>query len=73
MTDLELTYAGAPYLDRMAALQHGCVKPIGIHMNYYEIAHAPDPFVADSPNIRRLFPDYRPVEEDYFRRTGFFR
>jgi len=35
-------------------------------------AHAPDPFVAGSPNIRRLFPDYRSVEEDYYRRTGFF-
>ena len=35
-------------------------------------AHAPDPFRAGSPNIRRLFEDYRSVEEDYFDRTGFF-
>ncbi len=34
--------------------------------------HAPQRFREGSPAIRRLFPDYRPVEEDYFRRTGFF-
>jgi 4,5-dihydroxyphthalate decarboxylase len=32
----------------------------------------PAPFRAGSPAIRRLFPDYRPVELDYFHRTGFF-
>jgi 4,5-dihydroxyphthalate decarboxylase len=34
--------------------------------------HAPRRFREGSPKIRRLFPDYRPVEEDYFRRTGLF-
>lgn len=33
---------------------------------------APDPFKLRSPHVRRLFPDYRPIEEDYYRRTGFF-
>jgi 4,5-dihydroxyphthalate decarboxylase len=34
--------------------------------------HAPKAFLEGRPWIRRLFPDYRPVEEDYFRRTGLF-
>ncbi len=34
--------------------------------------HAPRLFEQRSPKLRRLFPDYRPVEEDYFRRTGLF-
>ena len=32
----------------------------------------PTPFREGSPNVRRLFPDYEPVELEYFRRTGFF-
>ncbi|GAC1657875.1 MAG: ABC transporter substrate-binding protein [Acidobacteriaceae bacterium] len=35
-------------------------------------ASAPEPFQRHSPNVRRLFADYRPVEEAYFRKTGFF-
>ena len=27
---------------------------------------------ATSPNVRRLFPDYRAVERDYFRATGIY-
>lgn len=33
---------------------------------------APPSFAAPPGSVRRLFPDYRTVEEDYFRRTGFF-
>jgi 4,5-dihydroxyphthalate decarboxylase len=33
---------------------------------------APPSFADPSGSVRRLFPDYRTVEEDYFRRTGLF-
>ncbi len=32
----------------------------------------PDCYEQGSPRVRRLFPDYRAVEEDYARRTGIF-
>jgi 4,5-dihydroxyphthalate decarboxylase len=32
----------------------------------------PECFERRSPRVRRLFPNYRQVEEDYARRTGFF-
>lgn len=35
-------------------------------------ARRPSCFVNGHPQIRRLFPDYRTVERDYFRRTGIF-
>ena len=35
-------------------------------------AHAPRSFEARHPDIVRLFPDYRPVEESYFRKTGIY-
>ena len=35
-------------------------------------ANQPAPFSDGSGTVRRLFPDYRPVEEDYLRRTGYF-
>jgi 4,5-dihydroxyphthalate decarboxylase len=35
-------------------------------------AQAPSCYVNREPHIRRLFEDYRSVEEDYFRRTGIF-
>ena len=35
-------------------------------------ARRPSCFVAGHPKVRRLFPDYRAAERDYFRRTGLF-
>ena len=35
-------------------------------------AHAPPSFEAGDKRIVRLFPDYRPVEEAYFRKTGIY-
>ncbi len=35
-------------------------------------ARRPSCFVSGHPKIRRLFPDYRAAERDYFRRTGIF-
>jgi 4,5-dihydroxyphthalate decarboxylase len=35
-------------------------------------ANVPQPFLDGSPTIRRLFPDYEPLERDYFARTGTF-
>jgi len=35
-------------------------------------ARQPRPFADGSPNVRRLFPSYREVERDYFRRTRLF-
>jgi 4,5-dihydroxyphthalate decarboxylase len=31
-----------------------------------------DPFMSGDPRVGRLFPDYREVEIDYFKRTGIF-
>lgn len=35
-------------------------------------AHRPESFQRGVPRIRRLFPNYRAVEQDYCRRTGLF-
>jgi len=35
-------------------------------------ARRPSCFVAGHPKVRRLFPDYRAAERDYYRRTGLF-
>ena len=35
-------------------------------------AGQPEVFTADTGRVRRLFPDYRAVEEDYLRRTGIY-
>ena len=34
--------------------------------------YIPPSFLKGSPRIRRLFPDYKQAEKDYFRKTGIF-
>jgi 4,5-dihydroxyphthalate decarboxylase len=35
-------------------------------------ARRPSVFIGNHPKVRRLFPDYRAAERDYYRRTGLF-
>jgi hypothetical protein len=35
-------------------------------------ANVPQCVLDDSPHVTRLFPDFEPVERDYYRRTGIF-
>ncbi|MCL5959359.1 MAG: ABC transporter substrate-binding protein [Chloroflexi bacterium] len=36
------------------------------------VARTPSCFLRGSPKVRRLFPDYRTVEMEYYKRTGIF-
>ncbi|MEJ2866567.1 4,5-dihydroxyphthalate decarboxylase [Actinomycetospora sp. OC33-EN08] len=35
-------------------------------------ANVPQPFLDGSPDVARLFPDYEPLERDWYARTGIF-
>jgi 4,5-dihydroxyphthalate decarboxylase len=35
-------------------------------------AHMPPSFLSGDPRVRRLFQDYKQVEQDYYRKTGYF-
>jgi 4,5-dihydroxyphthalate decarboxylase len=59
------------------------VQPIPNHMSLSQMvdrgeldavvtAGAPSSFMKGSPNVKRLFENYREAEEGYFRRTGVF-
>jgi 4,5-dihydroxyphthalate decarboxylase len=42
------------------------------HLDAVMSARRPSCFVAGHPQVRRLYPDYRTTEREYFRRTGMF-
>ncbi|GEO25337.1 4,5-dihydroxyphthalate decarboxylase [Alicyclobacillus acidoterrestris] len=59
------------------------IQPIGPHQTLNDMLEkgeidafigprAPSSFLAGSPNVRRLFPDYVREEQAYFERTGIF-
>lgn len=56
---------GPPGLDDSALLEEGIVDAL---------FHAVEPrcYREGDPNVRRLFPDHRAVEQAYFKRTGIF-
>ena len=41
-------------------------------LDAFHTARAPSTFYSEPDRVRRLFPDYVPVERDYFRRTRIF-
>jgi 4,5-dihydroxyphthalate decarboxylase len=58
---LRLTHVGGDNLVRML---------VDGDLDALVSAAVPTPFTKGDPRVRRLFPDYRAREEDYYRRTG---
>ena len=74
---------GAPVRSGFSVPERVHIEPIGPDQSLDEMLDKgeldaligvtfPRPFLADSRHVRRLFPNYRKVEEDYYRRTGIF-
>src|SRR5205823_10764033 len=61
--DIDVEFATDRALEEM--LQRGDLDAL---MSIY----IPRAFLAGSPRIARLFPDFKTAEQDYFRRTGIF-
>jgi 4,5-dihydroxyphthalate decarboxylase len=61
-----------PGLDLRAIGEHQTLSAMlgSGELDAYLGARVPSSY--DGAQVKRLFPDYRPIEEDYFRRTGIF-
>lgn len=64
-------------------LGHGEIEALGLqntlchalgsgHIDALISNHIPPPFIKSAPEFVRLFPNYKVIEKDYYRRTGLF-
>ncbi|WP_433664036.1 4,5-dihydroxyphthalate decarboxylase [Nocardia sp. CA-128927] len=71
------TFTSHPHPDNLDITATPAGKTLSAMLDSGEIdalftANVPQPFLDGSPHIGRLFPDYEPLERDYYRRTGYF-
>jgi hypothetical protein len=80
--DLRVSFACGPY-DRTQALRDGSIKPEGIELTYVTVsaldrgsphsaAHRDRKIAALQAARLRRWPNYRELEQDYYRRTKIY-
>jgi 4,5-dihydroxyphthalate decarboxylase len=72
-----LDFVPQPHPANVAVMRAGADQALGPMLDAGEIdalisADVPACVIEGSPNVARLFDDYRPVERDYYLRTGIF-